>query len=188
MIATRHEDPRRIVRENTYALRRILIRRLQRATHGIPRRLRAETHLQFVREWKNLVHRGELVTLQVELARSRPGDGRRVVAAGRWTPESTRQLRQAFADEALRRAAPGDAKADSASLLFRLASGLGAAGAPGLVQTGPTGPERLDTGLRQDSLPTRGSGAERARTADPAPVPGCSEPRQADLFQFAAAT
>jgi hypothetical protein len=215
MIATRHEDPSRIARENTYALRRILVRRLQQATRGIPRRLRAETHLQFAREWNNLVHRGGLVTLQVELARSRPGDGRRVLAAGRWTTGSAGELEGLFTADKLRQTlateqarqtlATGDGGwvpgtgmrrqtlatgefISGQSLLFRLASGLGGTGAPGLVFTGPAGPERHHHGLAQQRLRERGSGAERAREREPAPLPGASEPRQADLFQFAAAT
>ena len=54
MIATQHEDPARREREEVYAVRRILIRRLQKATRGIPRRDRVVALRSFVAEWERL--------------------------------------------------------------------------------------------------------------------------------------
>jgi hypothetical protein len=111
---------------------------------------------------------------------------------------ATQTARQTLATQTARQTLATNGIAEGPSLLFQLASGLGATGTPGPVSTGPVGPERLDNGLRQhalrqhalpqDGLRRRGSGAERARETEHVSVPGCSEPRQADLFLFAEAS
>jgi len=52
MIATRVDPDSR---EQKYSLRRILVRRLQAANRGVPRRLRVEQHIRFADEWAQLV-------------------------------------------------------------------------------------------------------------------------------------
>jgi hypothetical protein len=42
-------------REQKYSLRRILVRRLQAANRGVPRRQRVEQHIRFADEWAQLV-------------------------------------------------------------------------------------------------------------------------------------
>ena len=155
MIATRTEEPHRIDSEDAYALRRILVRRLQRASRGLPRRLRAETHRQFVREWKDILHRDRLDTLLGELARGR---------------QAAQESGSPFA-EAIHR---------EKSLLLRLAFGLGDSGTLQAVETAaaevpgrPSWPERA------------GSVAERVPQVKPALTGGRSEPRQAELFESA---
>jgi hypothetical protein len=106
---------------------------------------------------------------------------------------ATQTARQTSATQTARQTSATNGTAEGPSLLFQLASGLGATGTPGPVSTGPVGPERLDNGLRQhalrqDGLRRRGSGTERARETEHVSVPGCSEPRQADLFLFAEAS
>jgi hypothetical protein len=54
MIATQYEDPARREREEVYAVRRILIRRLQKATRGIPRKDRVVALRSFIAEWERL--------------------------------------------------------------------------------------------------------------------------------------
>jgi hypothetical protein len=68
MIATRFEDPRQKAREETYALRRILVRRLQKATRGVSRRERVEQHQRFAEEWRIFSTDGRLAAVRQALA------------------------------------------------------------------------------------------------------------------------
>ena len=47
-------------REQKYSLRRILVRRLQAANRGVPRRQRVEQHIRFADEWAHLVQEGRV--------------------------------------------------------------------------------------------------------------------------------
>lgn len=92
MIATRQEDPNRLAKEDAYALRRILVRRLQQAAKGVSRRERVARHRQFAREWQEMVLEGQLGALRRAVVRGpaqapgadRPGEGEflRFLAAG----------------------------------------------------------------------------------------------------------
>ena len=64
MIAIRHEFPDRRMREETYSLRRILMRRLQEETRGISRRERIQRQRQFVSEWRNMMLQKRSAALQ----------------------------------------------------------------------------------------------------------------------------
>jgi hypothetical protein len=158
MIAIREDDPSRITREDAYALRRILVRRLQRATRGIPRPLRARYLRQFGQEWHDLAVTGKFPALHRRLARSRQAQTGAIVPETRASGESPRVTGLG--------APPCDP-----SLVFRLASGLGAS----------------DTARVTGDSP-RGESEERARGPVPAPVPERSQPLQAELFECAVPT
>ena len=49
---------------NAYELRRTLVRRLQKASRGVPRRQRVLQHQRFIQEWQELSRRGELWLVQ----------------------------------------------------------------------------------------------------------------------------
>jgi hypothetical protein len=60
MIAICREDSVRKSREERYALRRVLVARLQKVSRGIPRRSRFESHRQFATEWERCTREGRL--------------------------------------------------------------------------------------------------------------------------------
>ncbi len=64
MIAICREDSARKDREERYALRRLLVGRLQKASRGIPRRSRFEHHRQFAEEWSRFARDGRLDLLK----------------------------------------------------------------------------------------------------------------------------
>ena len=58
MIGTQDTERARRRREETYALRRTLVRRLQVAARGVTRRERVELHRHFAVDWRALVAAG----------------------------------------------------------------------------------------------------------------------------------
>ena len=91
MIATQYEDPARREREEIYAVRRILIRRLQKATRGVPRKERVGAMRSFVAEWERL----------------RAGEGGELRAAARQGGFELRSVVPVIRIEAAQAPAPG---------------------------------------------------------------------------------
>ena len=68
MIAFSNESAERTEREDNYALRRILVGRLQRSSRGVSRRARMEQLRRFSDEWKTYLEEGRLDLLRRALA------------------------------------------------------------------------------------------------------------------------
>ena len=68
MIAFSNQSPEETTREDTYALRRILVGRLQRSSRGVPRRERVEQLRRFAEEWTSFLEGGRLPLLRRALA------------------------------------------------------------------------------------------------------------------------
>lgn len=68
MIAFSTRTPDEVTREDTYALRRILVGRLQRSSRGISRRERVEQLRLFAEEWTSFLEDGRLPLLRRALA------------------------------------------------------------------------------------------------------------------------
>jgi hypothetical protein len=68
MIAFSNQSLDGTTREDTYAVRRILVGRLQRSSRGIPRRERVEQLRRFAEEWTTFLEDGRLPLLRRALA------------------------------------------------------------------------------------------------------------------------
>ncbi len=68
MIAFSNQTPDELTREDTYALRRILVGRLQRNSRGVTRRERVEQLRRFAEEWTSFLEEGRLPLLHRTLA------------------------------------------------------------------------------------------------------------------------
>lgn len=72
MIAMSHEDRQKQSREHVYALRRLLVRELQRSTHGISRRERVRLQRAFAQEWEQVAAERRFPELQRILRAGQP--------------------------------------------------------------------------------------------------------------------
>ncbi len=68
MIAFSNQIPDEITQEDTYALRRILVERLQKSSRGVSRRERVEQLRRFAEEWTSFLEDGRLPLLRRALA------------------------------------------------------------------------------------------------------------------------